>query len=693
MAKTKEERLQDIHSFALRAFNRIMDSSMYERAQALEDRRFYSIAGAQWDGNLGQQFANKPKFEVNKVHLSVFRIINEYRNNRITVDFVSKEGKEYDKLADTCDGLYRADEQDSSAEEAYDNAFEEGVGGGMGAWRLTTEYEDDEDDEDEKQRIKMEPIYDADTSVFFDADSKKYDKSDADHCFVLTSMTVDRYIEEYDDDPASWPKDMFDDSFNWYEPESNIVYVAEFYKVEHKSYGVQTWVGISGDEEKHYDKDLKDDPSLEETLISRGFKYDRTKKVKKRKVHKYIMSGSKVIEDCGYIAGSEIPIVPFYGKRWFVDNIERFMGHVRLAKDAQRLANMLRSKLAEFSAKSSDEKPIFTPEQIGQFGEMWARDNIDDNPYLLINPIKDINGNEMPAGPLAYTKPTIVPPALAALLQITEQDMQDLLGNQQAAEEITSNISGKAVELIQNRLDMQSYIYMSNMAKSVKRSGQIWLSMARDVLVEEDRKMKTIGKSGENGNVELNKLIVNDDGETEYENDISEAKFDLAVDVGPTSSSRRSATVRALQAQSAISTDPETKAVLDSVIMMNMEGEGISEIREYFRQKLIRMGVIKPNDEEIQQLQAEKASAQPTAQDVYLQKAAEEAEAKAKKANADTIYAIARAEQTNAETEKTKAETIETLSSVDRESMKASVQMASNLADMQQTATTPPETE
>ena len=116
-------------------------------------------------GPIGEQFENKPRFEVNKIHLSVIRIINEYRNNRIAVDFVSKDGSPDDGLAETCNGLYRADEQDSVADEAFDNAFEEGVGGGFGAWRLRTTYEDDEDDENEKQRIRFEPIYDADSSV------------------------------------------------------------------------------------------------------------------------------------------------------------------------------------------------------------------------------------------------------------------------------------------------------------------------------------------------------------------------------------------------------------------------------------------------------------------------------------------------------------------------------------------------
>jgi len=72
-------------------FDNIQSSMRDERLQCLEDRRFYSIAGAQWEGTLGEQFDNKPKFEVNKIHLSVMRIINEYRNNRIHSRFRKQE--------------------------------------------------------------------------------------------------------------------------------------------------------------------------------------------------------------------------------------------------------------------------------------------------------------------------------------------------------------------------------------------------------------------------------------------------------------------------------------------------------------------------------------------------------------------------------------------------------------------------
>jgi len=653
--QTKEERLAGIHAEALREFDDIQSALRDERLQCLKDRRFYSIPGAQWEGPLGDQFENKPKFEVNKIHLAVIRIINEYRNNRITVDFVPKEGAEYDKLADICDGLYRADEQDSVAEEAYDNAFEEAVGGGFGAWRLRADYEDDEDPEDERQRIRIEPIFDADSSVFFDLNAKRQDKSDAKRCFVLTSLTPSAYKEEWGDDPASWNKTIHQCEFDWMTPD--VIFVAEYYRLEEKTEAVQIWQALDGEETRYRQADFDADEALEERLFATGSKLIREKKIKIRKVHKYFLSGSKVLEDCGYIAGTCIPIVPVYGKRWFVDNVERCMGHVRLATDTQRLKNMQLSKLGEISALSSVEKPIVTPEQIAGHQVMWAEDNVKDYPYRLINQVTDASGQQVASGPVAYTRAPQIPPAMAALLQITEQDMRDLLGNQEQGEQIQSNISGKAVELIQNKLDMQTFIYMSNMAKAVKRSGEIWLSMAKDIFVEQGRKMKTIGAQGEIGSIELLRPSVNPDtGETEEENDLSNVKMDVAVEVGPSSSSKRAATVRALTGMASITDDPETKQVLGAMAMMNMEGEGISEVREYFRRKLLKMGVVKPSEDEAKELSEAAANTPPDANTEYLKAAATAEEARAVKARADTVLTVAKAEETKANTMKIASE-------------------------------------
>jgi hypothetical protein len=660
---SKEQRLANLHAEALSQFDNVQTALRDERLQCLQDRRFYSLAGAQWEGPLWDIYENKPKFEVNKIALAVMRIISEYRNNRITVDFVSKDGAENDKLADTCDGLYRADEHDSVANEAYDNAFEEAVGGGFGAWRLRTTYEDDEDEDNERQRIQIEPIFDADSSVFFDLNAKRQDKADARFCYVIYSMTYESYKEEWNDDPTDWPKIIHQYEFDWCTPD--VVYIAEYYKVEDVTETIRIFRTIDGSEERYKSSDFNDDPNLEETLAAIGSVEVRQRKIKSRRIHKYIMSGGKVLEDCGYIAGKCIPIVPVYGKRWFVDNVERCMGHVRLAKDAQRLKNMQLSKLGEISALSSVEKPILTPEQIAGHQLMWAEDNLKDYPYLLINPITNADGSQAISGPVAYTRSPAIPPAMAALLQVTEQDMQDILGNPQAGEKVVSNVSGKAVEMIQQRLDMQTFIYMSNFAKAMKRCGEIWLSMAKEVYVEEGRQMKVITANGDTDSVTLMQPTVDQEtGEVIMANDLGTAKFDVDVDVGPSSSSKRAATVRALTGMMQITQDPETLQVLGAMAMMNMEGEGVGDVQDYFRKRLIRMGVVKPTDAEAEALMAEMQAAgqQQDPNAIFLQAAAEEAVAKAAKARADTVETIASAELKRAQT----AETIAKASEIDQ---------------------------
>jgi hypothetical protein len=654
---SNDQRLSNLHTEALAQFDDVQSALRDERLQCLQDRRFYSLSGSQWEGPLWDQYENKPKFEVNKIMLAVIRVVNEYRNNRITVDFVSKDGTENDKLAEVCDGLYRADEQASVADEAYDNAFEEAVGGGIGAWRLRTVYEDEEDPEDDRQRIRIEPIFDADSSVFFDLGAKRQDKSDAKFCFVVTSMTRQAYKDTWGDDPTDWPKIIHQYEFDWCTPD--VVYVAEYFKVEEKTETIRIFQAIDGTEERYSQADFAADETLEDTLAAIGTREVRQKKVKRKRVRKYVMSGGRVLEDAGYIAGNCIPIVVVYGKRWFVDNVERCMGHVRLAKDAQRLKNMQLSKLGEISALSSVEKPILTPEQVAGHQVMWSEDNLKDYPYLLINPITDQNGNQAVSGPVAYTKSPQIPPAMAALLQITETDMQDILGNPQGADKMVSGMSGKAVEMIQTRIDMQAFIYMSNFAKGMKRCGEIWLSMARDIYTEEKRKMKTVAATGEAGMVELMQPSIDQEtGEVVMENDLSSATFDVIADVGPSSSSKRQATVRALTGMLSITQDPETVQVLTAMAMMNMEGEGVSDANAYFRKKLLRMGVVEPTEEEAQELMAEMQGKPQDPNAMYLQAAAEEATAKAAQARANTVKTVADAELS-------RAKTLETLGKVD----------------------------
>lgn len=652
MKQTKK--LEAVLRDSLDGLDASFDASEDERQQALEDREFYSVAGKQWEGKLGEQFANKPKFEFNKVHLAVIRIINEYRNNPVTVDFISKDGVDASDLADTCDALYRADEQDSCADEAYDNAFEEAVGGGMGAYRLIAEYEDDSDEDNDDQRIRFVPITDADQTVFFDVNSKHQDKSDAKCAWLLTGMSPEFYENKYGKEISSIDLNSIDHSFNWYG--TDVVYVAEYYEVEDVGETVYLYLSPTGEEKKLRDSDFEDDEKLKEQLGATGWKLEKTRKVKVKRVHKYIHDGDEVLEDCGYIAGSEIPIVPVYGKRWFVRGVERFMGHVRLSKDPQRLKNMQISKLAEFSALSSMQKPILTPEQVAGHSNMWAEDNINQYPYLLINSVEDAAGQKMPPQQIPYTQPAQIPPVMAAFLTGTENDLQDILGNAQQGEALEPNQSGVAVELVQKRLDMQSFIYTSNNAKGRRRGGEIWLSMARDLYSKRGRKMRGLTKEGDTQQIEIGRPVLIE-GAEEFENDIANANFLVSTDVGPASSSRKSATVRALSGMVMMVEDPSDKAVIVGTAIQNMEGEGLQELREHYRKKMVGMGVSEPNDADLKEMEKSKETAKPDPNAAFLEASSQKALADADKAKADTLKIMEQIKQIQ-------ADTLETLSKV-----------------------------
>jgi hypothetical protein len=651
--KTTEERLAEVHDRAMRRFRSCYPSQREIRLQCLQDRRFVYVPGAQWEGDLGEQFANRPRFEVNKVHMAVTRIFSEYRNNRISVDFRAKDNAASEDTAEMLDGLYRADEQESNAQEAYDNAFDEGVAGGMGAWRLVNKYEDDESEDDERQRICMEPIFDADSSVFFDIDAKRQDKADAKYCFVISSLGKDDYEEEHGEVPTSFQDVDRLTEFDWFSPD--VVYLAEYYEIEErkKSYFVYV-LPATGEEVKVWEDEFEEKSA---GLVAQGFMLARKKTIKQKKVHKYLIDGSRVLEDMGYCAGKYIPVIPFYGKRGYVDNIERIQGHVRLTTDLMRLYNMLVSLLAEISVHSPIEKPIFTPEQIQGHEMNWARDNIDRPAYQLINPMTGPDGAPIPAGPVGYTKPPNIPPGLAALLQLCNIDLKELLGNAEAGEEVVSNISAKAIELVQNRLDMQTFIYMDNMSKAMAHCGRVWLSMARELYDEEGREMKIINPDGSESEIELMRPTVTPSGAVTYENDLSSGRYDVVVDVGPSFTTRRDATVRTLSGVLQYTQDPTERSAIVGVLLQNIDGEGIQDLKDWNRQRLIRAGIAKPTDEEAQALAEEAANTPPDPQVELANALANEANAKSQKAQADTVKVLAESEKTTAETAKILSET------------------------------------
>ena len=103
--------------------------------------------------------------------------------------------------------------------------------------------------------------------------------------------------------------------------------------------------------------------------------------------------------------------------------------------------------------------------------------------------------------------------------------------------------------------------------------------------------------------------------------------------------------------------------------MLNMEGEGIGDVRKWFRRQLVQMGAIEPTEQEAEEMAAAAQNVQPDPNAAFLQASAQEAQAKAIKAQADTQLAIAKAQQT-------KADTLATLAGIDQSDRRAAIETA-----------------
>lgn len=624
---------------------------------SLEDRRFLSIQGAQWEGDWGQQFENSLRVQINKTQRGHDKIINDYRANRFTVNFRPVDNTAGDDTADLLNGLLYADIYRSKGQQAFDNAFAEGSAGGMGAWRLCNEYEDEYDPDNDHQRIGIYQIVDADQRVYFDLDSKLYDKSDARYAYVLHSMTPEAFKEEYGDGRlASWPENRARPNwFDWFRP--TIVYVAEYYEVEERNEELRIYSRASTDEEfRYWASDITDE--LAKDLKQRGFEVRKTRKVKRKRVHKWLLSGAEVLEDCGYIAGSCIPIIPFYGKRVFIDNIERFKGHVRDAKDPARVYNSQISKLVETASLAPREVPIFAPEQMDGLQKHWERMNIDRHPYALAHPLIDPqNGNIVATGPIGNITPPQLPPVLAALIQQTGNDIAEITNGDDTSMEVKSNVSAEAMDIASSRVDGKSFIYMDNFKQSMQRFGEVYYAMAKEIYVEEGREVQAMDEDGETRTAVLHELYTDPNTQVHGKRyDLSVGRFNVIADVTEATSTRRDKTVRTMMALAQAATTVQSPQIGQAALLTaikNMDGEGIDGFQDFAHKLAVQLGLDEMTPEEQQQAQTQQQNQQPDPQSVAmlaqakaLDAQAEESMSKMRLNNANVVKSLADAQKT-----------------------------------------------
>lgn len=652
----------------------INDADLVEEQsdKANEDMRFINVDGGMWEGFLESDFATRVKLQLDLVSNYVQRFIGEWNQNRVGVEFKPDDSKTSDDDAELLNGIYRADFRNNSGKLATDNAVDEAATCGYGALKVHTFFEDEEDPENENQRIGFSPIYNPYNTIIWDGSAQRIDKRDARRCTELTPFTPESFEESY---PGKSPVSAYTPNTREFEnvqtTTPQVIYIAKRYEVVRKKELVFVYSNLQTGEIETYSKE--DHELIKDELKADEFREKiRERKVLRQSVEKTVFSGEEILEPTKRIAGKWIPIIPFYGYRAFVDGVEWYHGLVRKLKDAARLFNMQVSQLAENAASSGQEVPIFDPDQVEgpDMDKIWSDKN--NAPYLLARALRDKDGNPIAYGPLGYSKPPVLDQSTSTLLQIVPSFVESYQGGP-PQDSLDPNASGKAINAMIKRGNMNTQVINDNIANAITWSGEVYQSQAAEVYTTK-RIIRTIGKDGTEGEKQLLKTVLDDEtGRLIETNTIVGKKFRSYADVGPQYDTLREQTVEELKGMLEVFVKSGIGAqytdAMVAILLDNITGVGLDPLKELNRRLMLTQGIVKPeNDEEeafVAQVQQQAQQEDPQQQ--LIEAASEQQRAEARNLDSKSL-------SNTADAAKKEAETIEIFADIQNEQNKTGLQ-------------------
>ncbi len=659
-----------------------------QREEAMLDLRFIKVKGGMWEDrttlihddhftDAADDSGLRVKLELDLISDHIDTFLGEYSLSRINVEYKPTDPGTTTDHSDLLNGIYRDDFRRNDGKIATDNAVQEAVIMGYGAVKLATAFEDEEVAENDNMNIVFRPIYNAPDTVFWDKSAQYIDKRDAGYCNVLQQHTKKSFERTYPGKVASSayePNDFRGTSnsssrFSTGFSQEDIIWVSTRYEVvkvreERFVYrNLATGTGMSYTEDEH--EKIKDELAVDE------FKeFVRKRKVVRRVIEMTVFSGDDILRATRRIAGKHIPIVPFYAHRSYVDGQEQYMGMVRKLVDGQRVFNSQASQLLETSMSSGQEIPIFTEEQIegDDLQEMWA--NRNNASYLMINTVRDENGDIIGA-PISYLKAPQLDGATQALLAVIPNYMEAAKG-EVPKEAFSRDMSGKAINALVKRINMKTQPINDNIASAYARIGEVYQGMASEIYTT-SRIVNTISKEGTESTVQLLDDVMDEEsGLVIQGNDLRGRKFQSFADVGPAYATLQEQSIEEMKGLLELlgnqAGGEEYVAAIIPILIENSPNVGLDMLKTLARNNSIKQGLLKPDspDEEkmLEDFQAQQQ--EPDAQSKLIESAARKEDAEAQNLikagenkDQDTKLKAVESDKTQAETEKLHAQIAE----------------------------------
>lgn len=532
---------------AKRRFSRCSDWETDCRVTFIEDIKFANADSDnlyQWSQTITSARGlgtvdERPCLTINKVRQHNLQIINDAKQNKPSVKVKPVgNGATYDGAL-IYSGICEHIEYISNAQQAYDTAAVFQVDGGIGWWRVVTDYADDDsfDQEIFIRRVK-DPL-----TIYMDPDIREADGSDAKFGFVFDDMTREKFNEAYPkfkDKVTKSPLGVTDD---WVGKDK--VRIAEYYRVVEEADKLVAFMLPTGQRvierksklEKELFKAVADDPQT------------KMRDIVDRQVEWFLIVGNEIAER-NIWPGKYIPLVRVIGEETIIEGKLDRKGHTRAQKDPQRIYNYWSSSAVEQVALQTKVPYVAAAAAIEGLETYWETANTVNHSVLPYNHMTDVGG-EIPQP--KREAPPVMANAYIEGMKISSEELKEVTGQYNAELGMEGNEkSGVAIQQRQRQGDNATYHYIDNLAVAIKFTGKILIDLIPKIY-DTQRIIKIMGDDGIENQVTVDPQAQDAYSEKAVSKTVIESifnpnvgKYDVEAEIGPDNGTQRQEAFKAL---------------------------------------------------------------------------------------------------------------------------------------------------
>ncbi|NIA67785.1 hypothetical protein HBA54_04205 [Pelagibius litoralis] len=603
-------------------YERAIDYERENREECLDDLRFR--AGEQWAEEVKRDRLEqrRPILTINRIPQYTRQVTGDIRLNKPAIKVRPVDDGADKDTAELFTGLIRNIEQQSMASSVYVTGADNMATCGQGAWRVVTEYADDDSFE---QDIRIRRIRNP-FAVVWDPDSQEPTREDAKYCFVLQPYAIEDFKQRWPnasltdfeiDQPEDWVND-------WRDGEQIIV--AEYWcKKPVKKKLAALPDGSIRDVTALTEPELAQMQLLQDAMAAEAGEPSvpiRFRDVDSMQIEQHFVNGAESLEEPYIWPGRYIPIVPVLGEE--VNVADRVVRHglVRFLKDPQRLYNYDRSAAVETISLAPKSPFVASIKQIEGFEDVWDTANTENHAYLPYNP------DPAAGGPPQRQPAAQVPAALVQDAQISADDMSAVSGIYPSSLGQESNeTSGKAILARERQGDVGTFVYIDNLAISIAHTGKILVDLIPRIY-DSERVIRVLGEDDSEDLVTINRF---DPMTGKMINDLSVGKYDVAVQTGPSFSTKRQEAADSIL--QFMQTMPQAAQMVMHKLVKNLDWPEADDIAETFRKMAVAQGIEEPDEDKGDQ---PPAPPPPSPEEIKAQTDAAQAEAGIAKTEAET---------------------------------------------------------